>query len=270
MDRLPALYRQFELILESSVCGRSSNLVVADIGADHGLLSKQLLKTGLVSKMIVTDIAEKPLARAKENIGETPNVEYRLGDGLSNGDFSDVDIFFIAGMGGDEVVQILNNAGKIKSGSVFVLQPMTRFDRIMNVIDSSYRWTYCVNDSGKSYRILVTTSDFLLDRNSDCGIPSQFEKSCKEKANRVSALQNLFLEMPMVLDYSENYCDKKERTERILKENINEAKMFFETLLRAHEVIEANAGKTDSSAHKAAVRKRRAQIEEVIELLKKV
>ncbi len=148
------------------ICPKTErSFVVADIGADHGYLSKALLASGRCSRIIVTDIAEKPLARAKENIGVDSRVEYRLGDGLSQGDFSAVDMFFIAGMGGDEVVKILQHARDIKESAVFVLQPMTHFDRVVEELGERYAWTYFVNDKEKHYRVLVGGSFFQREHS---------------------------------------------------------------------------------------------------------
>ena len=74
---------------------------VADIGTDHAVLPIHLIRSGLASLAIATDINKKPLGKAAENIDAAALSDYitlRLGDGLSCIEPNEVDTIIIAGM----------------------------------------------------------------------------------------------------------------------------------------------------------------------------
>jgi len=79
-----------------------------DIGTDHGYVLKYAFDLGYIKQGIATDIAEKPLARAKNNLKGYP-VTYYVSDGfLSIQETFDVAI--IAGMGAYTISHILAHA----------------------------------------------------------------------------------------------------------------------------------------------------------------
>lgn len=85
---------------------------VADIGCDHGYLSIYLLKNGIASSVIASDINEGPLQSAMHNarkFGVHENISFYLSDGARNIP-RDFDTLVCAGMGGDTMVHILENA----------------------------------------------------------------------------------------------------------------------------------------------------------------
>ena len=83
----------------------------ADVGTDHGKLPVFALQEGIVSKAIATDISENSLNKAKL-LAEISGVELitRCGDGLSVLKEGEVETVVIAGMGGLEMINILENA----------------------------------------------------------------------------------------------------------------------------------------------------------------
>ena len=86
--------------------------IVADIGCDHGLLSCELVKRKIVSRVYAMDINEKPLMQAKKTIDYYQlhdHVMMVLSDGLS-AIGSDVDTIIIAGMGFDTCKKILEDS----------------------------------------------------------------------------------------------------------------------------------------------------------------
>lgn len=84
---------------------------LCDIGTDHGKLPVAALLSGRAGKAIATDISEASLAKARL-LAEKENVPLRcvVGDGLAPIRQGEADVVSIAGMGGAEIVRILQNA----------------------------------------------------------------------------------------------------------------------------------------------------------------
>lgn len=87
---------------------------IADIGTDHAYLPIELVKSGKVNFAIASDIGKGPLDNAKQDIKEAGlegKIETRLGAGLETISAKDnIDTIVIAGMGGNLMSQILNDA----------------------------------------------------------------------------------------------------------------------------------------------------------------
>lgn len=107
---------------------------VADIGTDHGLLPIFLWQRGIVSKIILSDINEGPLEKAKNNINMyAPDMIYsiRMDDGLKAIDSGEVDTVIIAGMGGLLMTRILEaDTAKTLSFRKYILQPRSAQDKL--------------------------------------------------------------------------------------------------------------------------------------------
>ena len=112
------------------------NSRVADIGADHGYLSIELIKSGRASFVVASDLNPKPLDAAKKNIaaaGLNNFIELRLGDGLKVLREGEVDTICVAGMGGALIAEILNDSPQIlKSARQLILQPMNATEKILS------------------------------------------------------------------------------------------------------------------------------------------
>ena len=112
------------------------NSRVADIGADHGYLSIELLKSGRASFAVASDKNPMPLDAAKKNIaaaGLSDFIEVRLGDGLKVLREGEVDTICIAGMGGALIAEILNDSPQIlKSARQLILQPMNAVEKVQS------------------------------------------------------------------------------------------------------------------------------------------
>ena len=83
---------------------------MADIGTDHGFLPVALWEQGICPNVILADVNQGPLDRAKSNAALShPGVEFdcRLGDGLKVIQPGEVDVIAIAGMGGTLMTEIL-------------------------------------------------------------------------------------------------------------------------------------------------------------------
>lgn len=114
-------------------------LVVADIGADRGELSLCLLKEKIAQKVIIADISEKSLCRAKqlfaeENVKE--QVDFRVGDGLSVLTPKEADYAVFAGMGGLTICEILSDRpGVTISLRGLVIQAMGNSDKVRALLN---------------------------------------------------------------------------------------------------------------------------------------
>ncbi|MGN0702261.1 MAG: tRNA (adenine(22)-N(1))-methyltransferase [Lentihominibacter sp.] len=100
---------------------------MADIGTDHGFLPLYLWQQGISPAVIMCDISEPSLAKAKAAAADFQfgsELDFRTGDGLKVLDFGEVDAIVIAGMGGLLIRDILSdNPEKTRSFSRFILQP---------------------------------------------------------------------------------------------------------------------------------------------------
>ena len=100
---------------------------MADIGTDHGFLPVALWEQGICPRVILADVNQGPLDRAKSNAAAShPGVEFdcRLGDGLKVIQPGEVDVIAIAGMGGTLMTEILGeDIEKTWSYKKLILQP---------------------------------------------------------------------------------------------------------------------------------------------------
>ena len=133
---------------------------VADIGADHGYLSIELIKSGRAAKVIATEKNIGPFQAARKNISAVAlgNVDVRLGDGLQVLSAGEVDTICIAGMGGALIEKILDDSPEVVSSArQLILQPMNGAEKIRAWLAKS-DWTIADEDlaeaSGIIYEII--------------------------------------------------------------------------------------------------------------------
>lgn len=102
---------------------------VADIGADHGYLSIELLKSGRAAFAHACDLREKPLRRAMENAlryGVAEHMRFSRADGLCAVEPDEVDTIVCAGMGGDLIAQIVTDCPWLRDEKyLLILQPQS-------------------------------------------------------------------------------------------------------------------------------------------------
>lgn len=104
---------------------------LADVGTDHGYLPAALIQAGKIPSAIAADLRQGPLSRAKATVAEYglgEHIAFRLCDGLRGLAPEETDCVSIAGMGGETIAHILNDAPWTRArGTPLVLQPMTSF-----------------------------------------------------------------------------------------------------------------------------------------------
>ena len=96
---------------------------VADIGCDHGKLVEDLFRQDMIDYAFVSDISKPSVTKAVELLTKNNrNFDYAVGDGLEKiEEKHNVEQVIISGMGGLEIIKILDN--NHLNISKFVLQP---------------------------------------------------------------------------------------------------------------------------------------------------
>lgn len=152
---------------------------LADVGTDHGYLPVYLLQQGRIPSAIAADIGAEPLEHARRTAGEynVTGLELRLCDGLAAIHPDEVDTVAIAGMGGETIIHILENAPWTKDGShELLLQPMTRaadLRRWLSVNGYTFTSERLVRDKGYLYPVLCVRGGScppLTEKQLLCGV----------------------------------------------------------------------------------------------------
>lgn len=148
-----------------------------DIGTDHAYLPVYLVLIGRASRALASDINKGPVMRAKESVakyGVNDKIDVVLSDGLRGAEGYPVTDIIIAGMGGELIASILEDAKWVKNEKYrLILQPMTHAeilrkylaDNGFSIIDEDM-----VKDTGnnKIYQIICAeftgrTEDYTTD-----------------------------------------------------------------------------------------------------------
>ena len=119
------LSKRLELI--ASLVSDNTNII--DVGCDHAYLSIYLYQNRKNIKITASDIKEKPLTQAKENIkkyGLENKINVILQDGINNLD-KDIDTVIISGMGGILITNILKKE-ELKNVKTLILSPNNDFE----------------------------------------------------------------------------------------------------------------------------------------------
>lgn len=167
---------------------------VADIGADHGYLSIELIKSGRASSVIATEKNIGPFETLTKNIYGY-NVEARLGDGLKILSAGEVDTICIAGMGGALITKILSDAPEIvQSARQIIIQPMNAAEKIRTWLVEN-NWTIADEDLAESAGIIYEI--ICAEKNPPAKIFKRESSSLLKKflTQRMEKLQRVLVEM---------------------------------------------------------------------------
>ena len=169
---------------------------VADVGADHGYLSIELIKNNLASKVIATEKNLHPFEALSKNISGVNGIEARLGDGLQVLSAGEVDTICIAGMGGGLMIKILEESPEVVQGARrLILQPMNDTKKIREYL-AGKNFTIIDEDLAESAGIIYEI--ICAEKNSQ---PEEIFKRDsspllkKFRIQRLEKLQKVFLEM---------------------------------------------------------------------------
>ncbi len=91
---------------------------VLDIGTDHGFVLEQAFTKGYINKGIASDLREKPLNSARENLKDYP-VNYVISNGFQSIE-EPFDLAIISGMGAYLISEIMDHAPK--GNQTYILQ----------------------------------------------------------------------------------------------------------------------------------------------------
>lgn len=134
---------------------------VVDVGTDHAFLPVWLVLQGRVTSAIASDLREGPLARGAETArehGVSDRVEMRLCNGLAGIAPEEADTVIIAGMGGENIAQILAAAPwTADGGHTLLLQPMSKMEVLRDFLaHNGYEITreQLVMDRGTVYPVM--------------------------------------------------------------------------------------------------------------------
>lgn len=194
--------------------------IVADIGADHGYLTKVLIEENRAKAVIATDISKASLektANLAKKYGFLDKILLKVGDGLKILNKGEAQIVVIAGMGGNEIIKILEE-NTDKTFDKFIFQPMQNTINLREyLIKHNYEIIkdFIVKDRKKFYNTIVARFST--------------NKQNLSKKQIEFGLTNLDFEGNDFIEYLSEYINNNEiiyekSKSKIIKEKINMAK----------------------------------------------
>ena len=152
----------------------SAGKVLCDVGTDHAFIPIALVEEGKIDKAIAIDIGEGPLAIAGSHIEEhnlADSIETRLSDGLTNYEKGQADCILISGMGGEEIMKILDEAeGKFCDGDELIVVPHTKIHLVRKYLRTHGFKTLTeemIIDAGKYYTVIKTVYENGYNADAD-------------------------------------------------------------------------------------------------------
>lgn len=194
---------------------------VADIGADHGYLSIELLRSGKASFVHASELREQPLKKAMENAakyGVAENMRFSQADGLAAVDKDSVDTVICAGMGGELIAQILAACPWVRDSKyTLILQPQSSGNDLRRQLgEMGFRIENerLVEDGGFLYQVLCVrygeaealtpgqqyVSPALL-RSGDPLLPAYFERIIQALTKTVAGISKADTPRPQLAYY---------------------------------------------------------------------
>lgn len=197
--------------------------VLADVGCDHGLLSKSALESGVCKRVIISDISSKSLDKAIELLKPFGDrVKSYVCDGFK-GYEGEADSAVIAGMGGEEICQILKGARVLPNN--LVLSPQKNSNKVRRLlIELGYKITkdFTFKD-GKFYDAIqaekgidsYSEKEFIFGRDNLTIRPIDFI----EKLKNQELLMLDILKNPNYIDENNEINKKLRLIQEVLYEN---------------------------------------------------
>lgn len=141
---------------------------LADIGTDHAYIPIYLANIGRISAAIASDIRPGPLARAEENIlsaGLSDKIRTVQTNGLRGLEQYPITDIVIAGMGGLEIISILEDAAFLKQTRPhLILQPMQHIPELRMYLSNGWKTEKetQAEENGKLYQIFSVVYDGIV------------------------------------------------------------------------------------------------------------
>lgn len=164
--RLQAVYDLARRWRDSKNAGKR----LIDVGSDHGYVSLEGLVTGDYDYVVATDIHENPADKTRNLLGAYGYADRSLvlcTDGLKGLELTEGDVVIMAGLGGNNMMDIIGNAMEVTSPDImktiiFCLQPQKTIEELrvflgnrgFAIIDENV-----INDRGIYYPMLITMFD---------------------------------------------------------------------------------------------------------------
>ncbi|MCL2409307.1 MAG: class I SAM-dependent methyltransferase [Oscillospiraceae bacterium] len=135
---------------------------VADIGTDHGFLPVYLAQRDIARIIIASDISEGSLSSARRTAvkyGVEDRIKFVTAPGLDGVEAHEVDTVVIAGIGGENIAGIINDAPWLRERGVrLILQPQTKLDTLCYFLrENGYpiRRMELVRDRDRLYAVIL-------------------------------------------------------------------------------------------------------------------
>lgn len=144
-----------------------NNSKIVDVGCDHGLLSIYIVKKHNKVKIIASDINQKPLDSAIENIKKynlEKQIKTRISDGLKNININEFDTIIISGLGGNKIVEILSDdINKTKNADRIIIQANNNIQNIRRFLTKN---NYIIKDEKLVEENNIISTIILFVKNS--------------------------------------------------------------------------------------------------------
>lgn len=179
---------------------------VADIGTDHAYLPVFLVEQGIIPSAIASDIRQGPADRALKTVADAKlagRISVRLGNGLSTVSPQETDDIVIAGMGGETIASILNDAPWTKDAPYrFILQPMTKPEVLREfLLNAGYALTEEHIAYNNHHPYLVLCAEYCPDTAKlQLNIPAVFYRGVLDKEEGRDYLAKLHRRLRMVAE----------------------------------------------------------------------
>ncbi len=181
-----------------------------DVGTDHGYLPAALATSGYPGRILASDIRPEPLRAAEKTAaraGVKDRIDFLLCDGLALCPPDAVDSIVVAGMGGDTIVRILDEAEFcMNSRYHLILQPMTKAEILRYWLANNgfeILSETLVQDTGNLYQILtvrfggITTlndAELFVGKASAAEDPKLYSLALEQLETRICKALNGMLE----------------------------------------------------------------------------
>lgn len=201
---------------------------IADIGTDHGYIPIYLVKKGICTRAVASDINKGPMEKAKINTsfeGLSDKIKVYLGAGLAPLKVSEVSGIIIAGMGGNLIRDILlADMPKVKKYEFMILQPAQNpeilreflYNNNYEIIDEDL-----IKEDGKYYELFKVK----YSRG------NKFNKGDLKEINYEISPLLLSKKHPLINEYISSKIEKYEKIEGFIKEDTDLAKKRKEDLV---------------------------------------